>query len=401
MKKKLIAVAVAGALAAPVVALAQSSVSISGLFDIGARTTNAPANANSIQQGDARSIVTNGSSTTAIIISGTEDISKGLKGIFRFEMNPDFTNGTALNGGVGATNGAGVVALGNGATGYSFLGLESAQMGKLLLGRLNSPSLGVWGIASTFGTALGSGYGSNGNIYTRYSASTFNSNNTAPTRFNNAIEWTSASYSGVQARFLVVPKVDKTGLGSSLACTATTCAADGAAGSIGVNRAGVNDMSLAYSQGPMNVAISQQTIRTGSNGMSTLVTPNAQANGRNKLTTLAGSYEVGAFTGRLGFWQEDQQAADGTVAANTKAYSLGLTHVAGPFTTRVGFAKNDSTMGTNVDKTIMGLGLDYALSKRTSVYGRYENRDSDSNSSVDAAATGTTKVWHAGVRHSF
>ena len=64
---------------------------------------------------------------------------------------------------------------------------------------------------------------------------------------------------------------------------------------------------------------------------------------------------------------------------------------------------NDQTTA-DVDKSIMGLGADYALSKRSNLYARYENRDADTSSAkkaVDAAASGATKTIHIGVRHTF
>ncbi len=406
MKKKLLSVAVASVLAAPVAALAQSSVSISGLVDLGYRSANAPANGAGVQSGDVRSVAHNGSATTAIIISGTEQVQPGLKAIFRYEMNPDFNLGAGLTGGAGGTPGGvattaagGAISLGGGANGYSFLGLEGG-FGKVLMGRLNSPTLGVWGLASVFGTALGSGYAHNGKIFTSYSASTANYNNSAPTRFNGALEYTSPTMSGFTTRILYVPKVDKAGLGTNGICSTTACTAEEARG-IGANRAGVSDLSLAYSAGPANLAIASQTINLGTNGMSALVTPTGRTDGKNRLNTIAGNYKIGSTTANLGWWEENDKTAAGVQTAKTKGYSVGATHVMGRFTYKGSVAKSDSTIATNYDGSIFGLGVDYELSKRTSLYGRFENRDANTNSGDDNSTHGVTKVWHAGVRHTF
>ena len=406
MKKKLLSIAVASVLAAPVAALAQSSVSISGLVDLGYGTVNAPGDVNGVQTGDVKRVAHNGSATTAIIISGTEQLQPGLKAIFRYEMNPDFNLGSGLTGGAGATPGtvagslaADSIRLGGGANGYSFLGLEGG-FGKVLIGRLNSPTLGAWGVASVFGTALGSGYAHNGNMFARYAGSTANYNNTAPTRFNGAVEYTSPTMSGFTTRILYVPKVDKAGVGTSSGCAQTACTSEELR-AIGANRAGVSDLSLAYSAGPANLIIASQTINLGTNGMSALVTPTGKTTGKNKLNTIAGNYKIGTTTANLGWWEENEKDGPGTQIAKTKGYSVGATHVMGRFTYRGSIAKSDSTIATNVDRSIYGLGVDYELSKRTSLYGRYENRDADTNTSTDFAATGSTKTWHAGVRHTF
>ena len=406
MNKKLIAVAVAGALAAPVVALAQSSVSISGLVDLGFGSVNGVGNVNGVQTADQRRIAQNGSATTAIVITGSEEVSKGFTAIFRYEMNPDFTGGTGLVHTAGAspgtvadttgtaTNG---ISLGNGANGYNFVGLQS-NWGKFLMGRLNSPTLGAWGVASVFGTALGSGYGTS-LIYTRHSG-TANYNQSAPTRFNNAMEYTSPTMSGVTGRVLYVPKVDKAGIGTGGACAQTACTSEElrAAGS---NRAGVTDFSLAYSAGPANAMIARQTVDAGSNGMSALVTPTKRTTGKNILTTLAGNYKFGDTTANLGWWTEDDKTSAGVQNNQTKGYSIGASHVMGRTTFRASAARNNSTISTNIDNKLLGFGVDYELSKRTSLYGRFEDRDANTNSSVDDVTHGITRTWHGGVRHTF
>ena len=406
MNKKLIAVAVAGALAAPVVALAQSSVSISGLVDLGFGSVNGPGNVNGVQTGDQRRIAQNGSATTAIVITGSEEVSKGFTAIFRYEMNPDFTGGTGLASNPGtspgtvaettgtATNG---IALGGGANGYNFVGLQS-NWGKFLMGRLNSPTLGAWGVASVFGTALGSGYGTS-LIYTRHSG-TANYNQTAPTRFNNAMEYTSPTMSGVTGRVLYVPKVDKAGIGTGGACLQAACTTEELR-AIGSNRAGVTDFSLAYSAGPANAMIARQTVDAGSNGMAALVTPTKRTTGKNILTTLAGNYKFGDTTANLGWWTEDDKTSAGVQTNQTKGYSIGASHVMGRTTFRASAARNNSTISTNIDNKILGFGVDYELSKRTSLYGRFEDRDANTNSSADTAADGITRTWHGGVRHTF
>ena len=408
MKKTLIALAALAATAS----FAQSTVTISGLIDVGYGSVNAPANVLGVQTGDIRRAAVNGSATTAVLIQGTEDLGGGMKALFRYELNPDFVNGTGLTGGAGVTSGTTptaatspavtpphAVAYGTGAAGYHFLGLEGG-FGKILFGRLNTGSLAAWGAGSTFGTALGSGYGSNGNIYTRYSSSAGNYNNSAPTRINGAIEYTTPVMGGFSARLLHAPQVDKSGIGGENACAATDCLTSSTAAP-GANRAGVSDVSVAYSQGDLNVIVASMTLKVGANDVSALVSPSllSTASTSNKLNTIGANYKLGSTTVRGGYWTEKT----GTTV-NTAGYQFGASYPMGAITLHASMARSNDKTTANVDKSITGLGADYALSKRSSVYGRYETRDADTSSAskaVDAAASGSTKTMHVGVRHTF
>jgi predicted porin len=59
---------------------------------------------------------------------------------------------------------------------------------------------------------------------------------------------------------------------------------------------------------------------------------------------------------------------------------------------------NSATQATwNLNRKIIGFGADYRLSKRTNLYARYENYDSN----TDNTATGETTTTAFGVRHQF
>lgn len=392
MKKTLIALATLAACGAT---FAQSSVTISGLIDIGYGSVNGPANALGVQTGDISRVAQNGSGTTAIVIGGVEDLGKGLKALFRYEMNPDFVGGSGLTGGAGATSGAGATAIGAAANGYHFVGVEGG-FGKVLFGRLNTGSLAAWGAGSTFGTALGSGYGANGNIYTRYSSPTGNYFNTAPTRMNGSVEYTTPVMGGLSARLLYAPEANYAGLGTDTACASSACAAAGPATSIGSNRAGVSDISVAFSAGKFNAVAARQKVKVGVNAMSALASPTGAATGTNQLTTVGANYDLGFATVRGGFWTETV-----VTTVDTAGRQLGLSIPMGAITLHASVATSNDRTAANVDKKIMGLGADYALSKRSNVYGRYENRDANSNSAADTSAAGSTKTMHVGVRHTF
>jgi predicted porin len=419
MKKSLVALAALAATSA----FAQSSVTISGLVDIGYGQVNAPGNNAStrIQSGDVKRVAQNGSATTAILIQGTEDLGGGMRALFRYELNPDFVGGAGLTGGAGVQSGGfnsqgasgntindTTVAYGNGANGYNFVGLATPNLGTVRFGRLNTGTLSAWVTGSVFGTALGSGFGSSG-IYTRHvPASGSNYNNTAPTRFNGAFEWTSPTVNSFTARVLYVPQVNVTGAGGQSGCIASSssaCAAPAVDSANGIqvpgaNRAGVTDFSVAYNQGPLNAVIAQQTVKIGSAGVHTLVSPvhnTLAVTGVNyKLTTAAANYKVGNTTVYGAYWTERQ-----TTTIDAAAYMLGVKYTMGAVDLMASTIKNNSKLSSNVDRKLVGVGADYNLSKRTALYARYESRDADTNSGTDSASAGVTKTTHVGIRHSF
>lgn len=357
MKKTLIALA---ALAVVSAASAQSTVTISGLVDVGVRTIDA-AGATS----DLNSVAQNGSATSAIIFSGSEDLGGGMKANFRMETNPDFSAGGGLASG----------------TGYNFVGVAGG-FGEVKFGRLNSSALEANGIANPFGTAIGSGYGPAGTatstgMYARYAAA----GATGPTRFNNAIEYTSPKFAGgVTVRALIVPKYDN----------ATTAAN---------SRQGVTDVSVKYVNGPLTAMLGQQGITDSETGNATDVGPALAASASSTFTYLVGSYQMGAF--KLGGLYFTQTGTAGTAWSDIAGYRLSGTYTTGAFTLMASAANSDDktnvTTTGGADRTSAALGVDYALSKRTALYARYERTDLDTNSAADDVVT----TMGAGIRHSF
>src|SRR5690349_8186352 len=93
MQKILLAIAVAGALAAPVAARAQSSVTISGVFKVGVdqdKVSNPGAARAGLNTSEIR--VTDNSSR--IIFGMTEDIGGGTAGIAQIDMRAGLDTGT-------------------------------------------------------------------------------------------------------------------------------------------------------------------------------------------------------------------------------------------------------------------------------------------------------------------
>jgi len=365
MKKTLIALA---AVAAATGAMAQSTVTISGVFDIGYGKVNDADNSK-----DASRVAQNGSATSAIVFAGTEDLGGGLTARFRYEANPDLVNG------------AGLASTASGSNGYNFVGVSSTKFGQVLLGRLNTSTLATWGVANRFGTAMGSGYA---NTFGRQStgADPFE---TTPTRFNGAIEYTSPTFSGVTVRFMHVPKVDN---------------ASGNNDTTGANRAGVQDIGVTYAAGPLTVAYSRQQAKRGANGIGSSFVPTqtglADANSKQTYDLLAARYVMGDITVRGGIFNLKRTTNGAVDATNGKfsgqtigaSYQMGQIELSAQYT-----RSNDKSTSTDVDRKIIGLGADYAFSKRTAAYVRYESYDAN----TVTAANDKVKTTHVGIRHSF
>jgi len=352
MKKSLIALAALAATAS----FAQSSVTISGLVDTAYVATNNPG-----AVADTKGLAANGSATTVLTVAGTEDLGGGLKANFQFQITPDFINGTGVES---------TTAVGNGQ--QAFVGL-SGDFGTVKLGRVNTNALDAWGTGSVFGTAIGSGYGSAGNIFTRYSATATATTQTAPTRFNGAVRYESPVFSGFSASVLAVPK------------------ANDASGE------SVTDIGLKYNNGPLNVVYASQKVKAAGTAATNSFLPGGlTADTSNKLNTLAANYTFGAATVYGAYWTEKQ----GTTT-DAAGQMIGAKYVIGATTLMASFGKNNDKTTNNVDKKIAGIGADYALSKRTALYARFDTRDANTNSATADATNGTVKRTAVGVRHSW
>ena len=125
---------------------------------------------------DAKTVVQNGSRTTAIKFIGVEDLGGGLKAKFQFEADPAITAmngnnnntpyaipvaGLTANGTAQVTTSKQQAAAQSGLVGkgYNYVMLESATLGSIEFGTINTNTLSTQGLgAQKFGTAIGSGY---------------------------------------------------------------------------------------------------------------------------------------------------------------------------------------------------------------------------------------------------
>ncbi len=357
-------------------------MTLSGLLDAGYQSID-------YKGGKSAGITNNGSATSTIQISGTEDLGGGLKANFKLnsDINPTTTRG---NTGSGATTAADNTAA-------SWLNSEqrvglSGGFGAIDFGVINNGSLAAQGTGNPFGTAVGSGF------RTLVTTDSLTTPGSSPVRHDNSFRYTSPSMNGFTGEYYYVKKNTK--------ATATTFSTTFGA----YDTTGISEITLKYSNGPLNVAFANQT----QDGKDTNAT--APANTKGTLNTLGVNYTMGAITGYLlnQTAKDDNATAANKLDRTTNIYGVKYVSGAHSFMVQTGNAKLKSSGQTSTatyqvegeKTTLTGIGYDYALSKRTTAYFRSESIN-DKAGMASARATidvaGQTKITRQaiGIRHTF
>jgi predicted porin len=394
MKKTLIAIAALAATGA----FAQSSVTISGTMDMGLQmasvqaTTTAGGNTAG-ETAKTNSFTQNGSSTSAINIAGTEDMGAGMKAMFFVETNPQLDGSTSTAAGStagGLNTGSAGTAFGNG---QRFVGL-SGGFGSVKFGSPNAAALEHIGMSNPFGTALGGGY--SGAFSRTAIAATTATANTATSnaagfriiRAEKSMRYDSPSFNGFGVSFnYAFPNQTTTNTAAQL---------------------GYQAIGLTYSAGPLNAAYSTSVIKNGgavagSLNTTTVLSTNAATSGANGLAAgesytvnvLAANYTFGAATVYAGYTTNKNST---TALSDSSSTNVAIKYaVSGALSLAGNYVKRSDKNALGANGKLLGLGADYALSKRTSAYARYEKFDNN----VGNDATGDSKVYGFGVRHAF
>jgi len=349
MKKTLIAVA---ALAATT-AFAQN-VTVIGTVDATYRSTTVDyGNGTS---GGQNAIGQNGSGTSNFTLIGTEDLGGGLKAIFNTEFDFDPSNKTA-QGPIGG--------------GQLFVGLEGA-FGSIKAGMPNSPTLTVQGSRSAFGTKDGGrvGVATSANIGTSSGASVMGQ---SVTRTAGSLLYTTPNFSGFSAQLDYAPgnKVDPNAGGTAIAETGA-----------------ITDIGAFYANGPIAAGVTRYTVAA------------AGTTSELALTSYYGSYDFKVAKVTVGGHQRKQDNAVAASVIDDSGYGAAVDVPLSPaLTLNAHFVKVDDKATADLDTTMSAIGLNYALSKRTSTYVRYVNQKTDN--ATTAAQTKSASEYLVGVRHNF
>lgn len=331
MKKSLLALAVLGAFAG--VASAQSTVTISGSVDGGIRRVGTAT-------GHDWQFRNSQSAYDAITFSGREDLGGGLNAFFL--LNHRFTLGTgAVNG---TSNSGGNDAFWRNA----WVGLGSATLGNVRLGRMLVPLQDFNGNFEPFLT------GTVGSVHTGGIAATI--------RATNSVYYRSPSFGGLVLHAMVAT-ADNQNQGNS-------ATAEGEIGNSGAQGyfmplAAVGSPSLQnpaglgarYTAGPIDAAVA--------------VDRNAAD---RKTYGIYGAYDFGVVRPMFQFEKGDNCTTAAVACTSSltgkeeiKAFSAGVTAPIGAFLLRTGVLRINSDQPGR-DATKFGFGGDYNLSKRTNLY---------------------------------
>lgn len=312
MQKKVIALAIAGLVAAP--AFAQSNVTVYGVADLYTVTTSGGgARVNALQSG--------GENGSRLGFKGSEALGNGMKAIFDFQF-----------GSLGLDTDSGIAR-----TRYSFVGLEGG-FGKLIAGRIQTP--GYYssyyydpGMAHFFSAYqfLGRGIAKGG------VGASINTGWNGAARQNNTIEYQLPTFGGLTT------KIDY-GFGEQ----------DGK--TVGQqNRQSFYALGFDYANGPLMASYTYQRF-DNING----------TNADQGEHFIGAKYDFGAFA-LMGSWQNAKVSNSGNNGTD-KLWNLGVrANVSPNMHVMAGYSKAD-VHGQDADGKGYTLGLYYGLSKRTHIY---------------------------------
>jgi predicted porin len=355
MQKKLIAMAVAGLVAAPV--FAQSNVTIYGRVDYGYMVRHGDNGGSP----DVERTAEFGSGLQAgsrLGFKGAEDLGNGLKAIFQLEYSTTIDNST---GGLSGIRNA-------------YVGL-TGNFGTVVGGHLDGVRYGVFNKYDAFG-------GGNVGNFTQMTGQV--------DRASNAIAYISPSFNGLTATLAYSTHIgDKNPLGLG---TQENPGNDG--------DAVLNTAMLGYENGPISANIDFERVLFNSGGAAGSTAALVQD---VKVFTVAGSYDFGVVKVSALYdilRVDDRTDSDGIDAeADVRTWFVSVKAPVGQavvLKATYGRTEDDETDDTDASK--WGIGADYNLSKRTNLYLTYGSIRQDDNSSIQLSQSGNGFASGYGVR---
>jgi predicted porin len=366
IQKKIIALAIASALATPALALAEATVYGQVNMSIDMLNDGAATNSTSASQLN--------SNTSRLGFKGAEDLSGGLSAIWQVEgtLGPD-TGTTALF------------------DRNQYLGLSSSSMGSVMVGRIDSPyktatrrfDLFGDGIADNRGTQVsGAATGS------PFKAAMMGGGHDA--RLSNVIAYMSPNMSGVSLAAAALFGAENTGV-------------------VNASKGSAYSLAGMYEQGPIYATLAYQTVTAGTANTGDLAVGGAAttvpavlglaASGdQSKGTKVGFGYTVDMFNVNAVV----EKVAKTTVASGSQSqtdiYLSGKYNVSSTDAVKLAYAKigdlsnNGATLSGAKQTT---LGYDHSMSKATSVYALYSKK------TANAANSAAPSVLSFGMKHSF
>lgn len=369
MQKKLLVLAVASAMSAPV--FAQSQVTVGGVVDA------------AIQMGDWAStggrvnrMISSGHTTNRLFFKGSEDLGNGMKANFHLETQPNPDNGDGP-------------ATSNGGTTDPFwartatVGLSGNTWGTVNFGRQYSPWFSARAGNDIFYTA---GAGSNYSL------------EAGLTRISNSVRYTSTSMNGFVINVSYSFGNQFGGAVSDTGQEGTTATTDKLGQETG--------LSLAYGNGPLKLVYAydkQQRSQADATGL-------VSANGDRKLNHVNGSYDFKVVKLVAGWnsMKQDPTAPGGAAASDQRSWYVGgVMPVFGKDIIKAEYTRLNRKLTASADAKLIAIGYEHPMSKRTTLYATYAKMDNDAASAstlltgVGVAAGFDPNAFEFGLKHSF
>jgi predicted porin len=378
MKKTLVAIAALAATAS----FAQSSVTISGIMDLGVVYNNAAAPG-------APKLSLGAANNNRIIFSGVEDLGGGMAATFAAQMRFDPRNGGTEVGGSR-----------NLFQGETRVGLRG-DFGAIRLGRgltaLQAPNGGYidpWGVSTVAGSVYAPGYA------TDYVA--------GGEGRTDGIFYDSPNFSGFQVSVTYSPRT----VANSSAVLPTAYSKT------------FTSIAATYNNGPFQFLIGQENNRQGDKlfnlggnynlGVAKIYAGYGQVKGGtalNRTNSTATNAVASAYPGgSISTTNPSAQSLTGNtvkVGAKITAFSVGASIPMGAATIRAGFSSiNPDALQYASNKTDqkLGLGVEYALSKRTALYTDFASlsrKNNAANTGSKATDNSRATSMDFGITHRF
>jgi GBP family porin len=351
MNKPLLAAALCVACSAP--ALAQSNVTIYGVVDIGVATvggatasSHAPTAALPAFNGNNTKLQSGILQGSRLGLRGVEDLGGGLSAVFTLE--------SGILADTGGSDQSGLL-FGR----QAFVGLKSATLGAITVGRQYGPQYLAWKLIEPMDDGFAG-----------------TASNLIPTngkRVNNAVKYTTPNLRGLVADVLY-------GMGE-----------------VAGNAAASRDIgaSLTYSAGPL-------VLRAGYNSLN-----NASASDKSTNYVFGGSYDFQLLKAIAIYGSNKGQGA-----TDNRDLLLGVSVPFGASTVLASVMRKDDKSAANQDARQLALTYTYDLSKRTIVYASAAKVSNDNGAGYHTASatlplagqTGAragTREFNVGLRHAF
>ncbi|MDO9012464.1 MAG: porin [Gallionella sp.] len=384
MQKKIIALAIAAAFAAPAAFADTSNVTVYGVANVSydmTKTGSAVA---------ATSFSSNkvSSNTSRLGLKGTEDLGDGLSAIWQIESLVNIDNSNAAGNTIGSRN--------------TFAGLSSKTAGTVLLGRHDTP----YNLSNRKYDLFADGMADNRSIMGGGRSSVQATTTTAA-----IVNTVGASFNGRQPEVIAYISPAFNGLTGAIAYVA------GAETQTLASQTKGSAWSLAalYGNGPISANFGYETHTLGSAGSGTLgfntgtpVAASALAGLKETAWTISGGYKVEAFELNAIYEKTSDNfgvlaGTPGTNVLGHRAYYLsGKYNVSANDAVKLAYANAGSNASVNTGATQISLGYDHSLSKRTTVYAAYTKLSNDTVGVyvLSGNGTGAPTVGGAGAKPS-